>query len=730
MPHLIFLLFLFSDIRGVVLDPTSRPVAGARVQCGGGETTTDAAGYFTVSSVETCAATVTKAGFAARKIELDSRRANAVTLSLAIMSDYVTVSATRAPLTLDEAGVAATIVTTEQFEQRQFPTVYDVLRDVAGLNVVQTSRNGGLTDVFARGAEATGTLVLLDGMPLNEPGGELNLAGITSTGIDRMEVVRGPESALFGAEAASSVIQLFSQQGDPEASRPHATLSYERGSFQTDRWRTSVAGGLRGRLDYALSADQFHTVGEFPNDYFRDTTGVVNVGYHFSEQTQLRGIFRTFDSIVGTPNEVAYGIIDHDANEEDRDSSVTVRLDDARGSRYYQRAMFGYHRLRDRFNDQFVDGPYDVAALVRTVPGPVPRTYLVRLVDPSTPDSEAPPGTSIVRQSVTLYPFPGLTVTGRDMFDYQGTLNHKGGALVFGYNYQRQAGLISGRDVSRSDNGFFLHEQFSLTRRVFVTGGARLERSSTFGTKFTPRASLSFQALGEHGPLSATWLRFSAARGITEPTLVENFARESFYVGNPLLRPEITNTFEAGITQEWLHRRVRTDVSLFRNAFRDLIVFDFSQALGSWLNVDESWARGVETNISARLARGVSLHGAYMLLFTRVTRASDPTSPITGVGQELVRRPRNSGSAYLTIAPRRWSFLAGARFVGERQDADLFGVNRNPGYQSVFVSGSWRLNRHASPFLRIDNLLNARYQEVLGYSSLSRSATGGVRLEW
>ncbi len=131
MPQLIFLLFLFSDIRGVVLDPSNRPVAGARIACGSREAITDSEGRFALSDIESCKATVTKEGFAARETELDSHGDNAVTLSLAVRSEYVTVSATRAPVTLDEAGVAATVVTTQQFAERQYPMVYDVLRKLA-----------------------------------------------------------------------------------------------------------------------------------------------------------------------------------------------------------------------------------------------------------------------------------------------------------------------------------------------------------------------------------------------------------------------------------------------------------------------------------------------------------------------------------------------------------------------------------------------------------------------
>ncbi len=305
---------------------------------------------------------------------------------------------------------------------------------------------------------------------------------------------------------------------------------------------------------------------------------------------------------------------------------------------------------------------------------------------------------------------------------YQGTFTHRGGALVFGYEYERQAGIISQTNVDRSDNGFFVNDQYALTRRIVVTAGARLQQSSTFGTEFTPRAAITFRLPTD------TYFRVSASRGIKEPALIDNFARESFYVGNPNLKPETTDSFEAGLYREWFSRRVRTEISWFRNSFKDLIEFDFSQNPATWVNIDKSWARGVELSASVKLTRFAAVHAAYTKLYTRITNDNDPTR----IGLELVRRPRNSGSVSLELSPRRWTFNAGARFVGERQEDDFvfFAINRNSSYTFVFARGSWQATRHVAPFVRVENLLNEDYQEVLGYSALSRNATGGIRLTW
>jgi vitamin B12 transporter len=298
---------------------------------------------------------------------------------------------------------------------------------------------------------------------------------------------------------------------------------------------------------------------------------------------------------------------------------------------------------------------------------------------------------------------------------------------VFGYDYQNQSGDLSGTKATRNNHGFFANLQQNIGGRIYLSGGARLEHSSAFGTIGSGRGGASFLLFHEHGPLSSTFFRLSAGRGVTEPSLLENFAQSPYFHGNPALRPEGTVSYEGALVAEWFGRRVRTEAAVFRNSFHNLIAF----VGDSWLNVQASWARGVETSVEARLPGSILITGAYMWLDTRVTSSASPQSSTTGIGEELVRRPRNSGSFSLAATPRRWSFVVGGRFVGERQDADFtFGVTRNPGYENIYASASYQATKHVTPVLRVENLLNERYEEVLGYQTLSRSIVGGLRVSF
>jgi vitamin B12 transporter len=724
-----------ADISGYIFDPSGRPVAGASVACGYSSTQTQADGSFHLSGVGACEATITSPGFSSQTASLSGSN-NRVALTLAGLAQSVVVSATRGETSVEQAGVAANIVTADDLKQRQFPFVLDILREMPGTQVVKTGRYGGTTSVFTRGAPNNGTLVLLDGVPLNQPGDFFNLANLMSTGIDRIEFVRGPESALFGAQASAGVIQLFSKRGDPESNVPHGSVSYERGSFQTDRWAGNLSGGAGQRFDYSLSGEQFHTVGEYQNDFYRNTTGIVNLGYRLSPSTELRGIFRGLDSTVGLPGRVGYGIYDFDEHFTDRDYSAGLSLSDMRGHNFLQKISGGYNWERGIDINPKSDGPYSVAALVRDAPLPVPRVYLVTLLDPKRLPAPAqiPGGDRVVSKTITLFgSAPSASIVSRGDFNYQGTWAQNTGSLVFGYDFERQDGVISNRDVSRSNNGFFANEQYTFFKRLSVSGGVRVEQSSVFGSEFTPRGAASLQVFGEHGYLSSLLVRASAGQGVREPSLLDSFAKDPSFVGNPSLRLEKTNSYEAGILAEWFHRRLRTEVSAFRNSFRDLIVFVSlpNSVVGTWANVDAAYARGFEFSAQTRPWRNIQLAGQHTLLWSRVINSSTPQSLATGIGQELGRRPRNSSSLSLTIAPARWSLQITAWYFGEHQEqSDTFGVNRAPAYWGSMASGSYRLSRHVFPFLRVENATNSRYQEVLGYNNLSRVIRGGTRLEW
>ena len=713
---------LAQSISGVVEDPKGAVIPGAKVSFAGKTATSGNDGRYTLDQVSGSGAiTVTAEGF-----QQATKNLNAVTgsvtedfrLELDIASDSITVTSKGTAISLEEAGVSASVFTEEDLKVRNFNRVADVLRDVPGLNLVQTGSNGGITSIFGRGGDSNAMLVMIDGIPITDPGGALNVAGLSTPGLDRVEVVRGPQSSLYGAEAASGVIQLQTKRGDPEAIVPHGEIAYERGSFSTDHWTAAINGGFLKRFDYALTTDQYRSTGQYPNNVFRNTTGTGSLGFKISNKTNIRGLFREFDSYTGTPGATAFQAYNRDANQKDRDSVVGVNLDDVRSDNFTQHVTFGYHRLRSRFSDILPES-YPKSALVEDRPGL--GTFFVRLVPPgSTPD----PGTRLVSTTFNTFPGASLSITDRTSAGYRATVSHQGGTLVMSYDFERQAGLITGNNVDRRNNGLSIFDQWAWRNRIFVSAGARYEHSTIFGNRFAPRGAITFRLPTD------TYLRLSLGRGIKQPTLLESFAKTSSYEGNPNLRPAKTDTFEAGLTRDWFGGRVRTEAAYFRTKYADLSQFVSGPAplfFGGWQNVAKAWSRGVEMNGSYKVHSFITTRLSYTRLSSQIT-ASASTGDI---GQQLVRRPKNSGTASLEFTPKRWSAIIGARFVGNSRDSFAsFGITRISAYNTVYLSVSYQATKHITPFFRINNLTDEQYREVSGYGAWSRNGLGGVRINW
>ena len=319
-------------------------------------------------------------------------------------------------------------------------------------------------------------------------------------------------------------------------------------------------------------------------------------------------------------------------------------------------------------------------------------------------------------------------VTKRRTAEYQGIWNYSAGnSVAFGYDLEQERGVSNVAPPLRNNHGAFASHQHSIRDRLFLTESVRLEDNSVFHKKATPRFAASYAVT------SGTRFKANAGTGISEPSFLQNFADDATFVGSRSLRPERSRSFEAGIEQQFFGSSLVVEETAFDNRFRDLIVFVSLPAPqpGTWVNLESSRARGLESSARLRIA-WLRVRGQYTFLDTRVTAAASPASATTGIGQELPRRPRHSGSIDVTAIFRRGFVNFDTMFVGERQDSDGvgFGIVRNPRYQKVHLGGSYALRRSIDLIGRIENLLNRRYEEVLGYSALPRNALIGVNVRW
>jgi len=336
--------------------------------------------------------------------------------------------------------------------------------------------------------------------------------------------------------------------------------------------------------------------------------------------------------------------------------------------------------------------------------------------------------------------FQFLNQTRRRKIQYQADLTLPHGHLfTAGADYERESGTVGDLqagplEAARDNFGAYFQDQWAFRNRLFTTVGARVEHNDSFGLFAAPRASL---ALHVHQPapgglLGLTKLRGSFGLGIKEPTLVESFSNSPYFRGNPNLLPERSTSFDAGIEQHFGRESGLLEVTFFANRFRDQIGFaitDYTTFAGSFFNIGKSRARGLEAAARQNLARQLEISGAYTLLDSKILVSASPLDPVFAEGQELFRRPRHSGCAELLWKPGDWMLGATAIFAGSRVDSDFMGLGlmRNPGYGVLNLLASYRLGESSSLFVRVNNALNRRYMEVLGYPALRAHFVVGLR---
>jgi vitamin B12 transporter len=743
MTVLAFLLLLFvfpaETLRGTIVDPSGAAVANARVEISRADfsqtTTTDETGGFSfeAAAAGTYALRVTANGFSlySASVEIPSEAVKLI-LRLAPRSEDVIVTTTRVETPLNMLGVSAAVIDSNEIVRQQSSPIYELLRDVPGLAVANTNRRGGTTSIYTRGGGKNANLLLIDGVQVNEPGGDFNFAHLTATNVDRIEVVRGPQSASYGSNAAASVIQVVSRQGTAEDGMASGFGSFEGGNLSTYRYRTGIAG-ISKAFDYSLGAERLQTDGVYINDAYRNLTFSVNTGYRLDRKSQLRVTLRRIDGRVGVPNRVAYGMLDADAYRAGTNIIGGARYERT-DSRFSQRIQLGFTRFRDFFQDNVAQGPFDIGAIVTGTAG-ARGSAGVRLVrflssaDLAASNFTIADGARLVRRTVRLNAAGTTkTITQRRTAEYQGVWNYSSGkSVAFGYDLEQERGVSNVAPPLRNNHGAFANHQHSIGGRLFLTESVRIERNSVFQTKATPRFASSYVLT------PTTRFKGSAGTGISEPSFQQNFANDPAFIGNRDLRPERSRSLEAGIEQQFFGSTLVVEETAFDNRFRDLIVFVVLPAPqpGTWINLESSRARGLESSARLRIA-WMRVRGQYTFLDTRVTAAASPLSASTGVGQELPRRPRHSAAIDVSAMFRRGFVNFNTTFVGERQDTDGagFGVVRNPGYEKVDIGGSYALRPSVDLIGRIENLLNRRYEEVLGYSSLGRNALVGINVRW
>jgi vitamin B12 transporter len=617
-------------------------------------------------------------------------------MSLEPLSSKVIVTSQTFPLEAESSPAPVTIFTRQDIEQRIVNSLPDLLANQPGIIRGRTAPAGGEASVFLDGGNSNHTKVLVDGTPVNQPGGLVDFSNFTLDNIDKVEIVHGAQSALYGSDAMDGVIQIFTHRGT--TSTPELTAYAEGGNFATGRGGAELSGLLR-RFDYSAGFADLETQGQGPNDSFRNRTISGNFGWRFSDTARASLALRDNGSFAGTPGQTLFEpanlCVDLPPACEDstrlHNFSANLHTEFTTGSRWH-------HQL---------DG-----------------------------------AESYIRQFNFDPTFPSLFQYNRASFAGQSTYQIKGLAITAGYEYEVENGFI-GQHVRRNNQAGFLDAQWQPLARLTLNAGAREEDNASFGTRAVPRAGAAYAVRIANGAFGDTRLRASYGLGIVEPRFDQSFSLDPCFPGNPNLSPEQSRTVHAGIEQKLASDRVRVSADYFDNRFRNMISFGFLSApppgcplpefnnfgAGTFFNTDLARSRGGNLSTEARLTRWLSASGNYTYDPTRVLAAPNAFDPSEIAGNRLIRRPVNSGNLMLNAAFKRMNWNFTGYFTGRRTDSDFLGLgfNRNPGYARFDLAGSYNFARSLSFYGRIANLADKKYQDVLGFPALGREFRMGVK---
>jgi vitamin B12 transporter len=706
-------------ITGVVVDQSGRPLPRAEVRIvstaasPAGSTFTEIDGSFRLPAVAAsdCRVEASLQGFRAASTECRTDAAVRLTLTVAPVQETVVVSATRTDAPSGQLASGVTVFDADDIERRQSPQLADLLRDAPGTTVVRVGGLGNLTSLFVRGGESNYNKVLLDGIPLNEPGGAFNLSNITTENLDRVEFVRGASSSLFGSDAMTGVIQLFTRRG--ETARPDVRVTAEGGSFSTARGSASVAGRA-DRVDYSAAIAQFTTDNEAPNNNFRNTTLSGTGGVTLGRSATLRTVGRMERGRTGVPGQTAFGRPDLDAFYERHDGVWGLAFDQSAGV-IHQRASYGLAISHQASTNRNIDPPFTPSFEGRTAPF-----------------------------EFSDFPYDSHTDLRRHHASYQADLTSSLGAAgthvdtaLVDWDGERAllSDLLAGASTRASrDNVGVTFQHQALWSRVFATAGLRVEHNDSFGTAVVPRGTAAVYARKGGSRLGTTKISATVGKGIKEPTVLQSFSPAPSFLGNPDLLPERSRTIDAGVEQRLAGDRVKLELTWFDNRYRNIIstrTLSFSPFRSQFFNIGLTRARGAELSGDVALVSGIRARAGYTFTDSEILESTSEFSPVFEVGNWAFRRPRHSGFVDLSWNAARGSVGLTGSLVGRRVDSDFSSLEPpilfNDARGVWDLRGSARLARRLDLTLAIDNLTGTEYMEPLGYPGLGRAFRFGVR---
>ncbi|HVA62467.1 MAG TPA: TonB-dependent receptor [Terriglobales bacterium] len=773
------------SLQGQVRDALGRAVPGARVEATDAhgavlaQTATDAQGRYRLAAP--LAATrleASHAGLAPAAAPLSPQSAGALAplvLGLATVEATVNVTALNLPLPAAQVGNATSTISGNALRRLNPLQAAAALRLEPGLGVIQSGQTGGVTSVFLRGAPGDFTKVLLDGVPIQRLDlGGYDFSNLAPVGLDEIQILRGPDSVVYGSDAAAGVIALRTRRGD-QVERPEFDSTTEFGAYATAVQDNQLLGH-DGAFDYALRYGYLNTRNQQPGAHFRDNTYGAQMGWRPTRTGVLRLALQRSYADTGQPNALLFYGLSEGAFKHQAETYADLSWRQQVTPAWSQRIEFTQSQ----------------ANLFSEIPGPAGVPDGAGDFDGLPVTIQGANGFAAQGRAILSFGgvFPQLSPSDtlrRDLsWESEFTLNPHW-SLIEGYRYYDERGLSSTDALSRHDHGAYALLRGSLGNRLFGSGGLAADRNTPFGFTANPQASLAgFPRLGNGGFWDETRLRASGGTGLKDPSLVdEEFSlyQELFSApggaalirqfGLAPMRPQRSRDFDMGVDQYLAGGAGELSATVFDQRYYDLIedipttafpalgipaAVAQRAAFGGEFNSLTERARGLELEAKLRLGRGWRLQTNYTATAATVLRSFSfdaqapsfnpafPALPIGAfaplVGGRPFRVPRQSASLLAGYARGRFSGQVWGSWLSRRDDSTFltdsnFGNtlllpnhNLDPAYWLANFSGAWQLRPGLRLLAAVDNIFNRSYQEVIGYPGPKISARVGVRWSW
>jgi vitamin B12 transporter len=710
-----------------------------------------------------------------------------VVVEPAAVHQQVVVTATGTPTPQAQLSSAITMIQRPVFRNQAF--LVDALRQSPGVFVVQQGMYGGITSLFVRGGTSSSNRVVLDGTPIEDLGGYFDYSNLATTGISDFEVYRGPNTVLYGSDAATGVVSLKTPQGS--TSFPSLFYEGDAGNFHT--WRNELqVGGTKSKLDYYGGADYFESSNALTRDEYRNLSEVANLGYALFQNTVVRVTARNNDSSVGLPDAYDFYGLTNDGKQGDQDIYLSGLIDQQTSESWHNSVQYGMTRKREQANQWYpagiLLGGSDYGA----------GNYYGNVVTIRGANGYSATGQALLNYGAVdygVYPNETESANNRDQLYGQSSFTvspHLAAVVAIRYSQERgeerSAAYAYNDGLTRTNFDYTGEIQGNLFKeRVYYSLGGGVEKNGLFGTVGEPRIGLTYYPVHPgSGIAHGSKLTFNFSKGVQEPSIFQQFEslnglllqnEEGTIVSKYHIRPinyEGARTYDGGVEQSFFSQRLLMDVNYFHNELGNQIEFVNASLLpslgvpqavateinsiygGADVNTLAYRAQGIETQFQSQIATRFFARGGYTYNDAVVQRsfASSAESPITNYGVKIgasspllgarpFRQPPHVGFVSLNYTGSKLFATIQGSFASRSNDSTFLSYsdvnlgntlllpNRDLdfAYAKLDIGGSYQFLKDVAVYAQMNHLVSDQHIGPIGYPSLPFTVRVGLRLQ-